>query len=105
MTAPSHGITAAVIQGAMPPYQLSADLLEAMFTAVPAPPPGATMAWRQRRATRLVDEVTGLLPADAPQARIATAIVAVRATTEDTHARADARGLTVESGDFRTMPG
>jgi hypothetical protein len=46
---PTSGMTAEVFREAMPPYQLSADLLAAMFTAIPAPPPGASMAWRETR--------------------------------------------------------
>src|ERR1039458_1289780 len=80
----------------MPPYQLSADLLAAALAAVPAPPPGATQAWRLERATRLVQEIAGLMPADAPQARIAAEIVIVREATDDTFAWANAPGLTVE---------
>jgi hypothetical protein len=96
MNIPANGITAEVIREVMPPYRLSTDLLEAMFAAVPAPPPKASMAWRQTRAGRLIHEVAGLMPADAPQARIAAQIVIVREATDDTFTRADAPGLTVE---------
>jgi hypothetical protein len=96
MSLPTNGITPEVIREMMPPYQLSADLLAAMFASIPAPPPDATQAWRQERAARLVQEVAGLMPADAPQARIAAALVIVREATDDTFARVSARGLTVE---------
>ena len=66
MTLPTNGLTAEVFRQAMPPYQLSADLLTDMFTAIAAPPRGATVAWQQTRAARLVHEVSGLMPADAP---------------------------------------
>ena len=33
MNIPSNGITADVIRASMPPYQLSTDLLDAMFAA------------------------------------------------------------------------
>jgi hypothetical protein len=96
MSLPSNGITPEVIREMMPPYQLSADLLAAALAAVPAPPPGATQAWRQERAARLVQEFAGLMPADAPQARLAAQILIVREATDDTFARANAPGLTVE---------
>jgi hypothetical protein len=96
MSLPSNGITPEVIREMMPPYQLSADLLAAAFAAVPAPPPGATQAWRVERATRLVQEIAGLMPADAPQARIAAEIVIVREAADDTFAWANAPGLTVD---------
>jgi hypothetical protein len=96
MSVPSNGITPEVIREMMPPYQLSADLLAATFAAVPAPPPGATQAWRLERATRLVQEIAGLMPADAPQARIAAEIVIVREAADDTFAWANAPGLTVD---------
>ena len=96
MSLPSNGITPEVIREMMPPYQLSADLLTAALAAVPAPPPGATQAWRLERATRLVQEIAGLMPADAPQARIAAVIVIVREAADDTFTWANAPGLTVE---------
>jgi len=96
MTTPTNGITPEVFREVMPPYQLSADLLAAMFAAVRAPPPDATIAWRQERAGRLVQEMAGLMPADAPQARIAAQIVIVREATDDSFAWANAPGLTVE---------
>jgi hypothetical protein len=96
MSLPTNGITPEVIREMMPPYQLSADLLAAALAAVPAPPPGATQAWRLERATRLVQEIAGLMPADAPQARIAAEIVIVREAADDTFAWANAPGLTVE---------
>jgi hypothetical protein len=96
MSLPTNGITPEVIREMMPPYQLSADLLAAMFASIPPPPPDATMAWRQERAARLVQEVAGLMPADAPQARIAAALVIVREATDETFARVNTPGLTVE---------
>lgn len=96
MALPTNGITAEIIRDTMPPYQLSTDLLEAMFTAVPPPPVGASVAWRQARATRLIHEVAGLMPADAPQARIAAEIVIVREATADSFAQAAVSGLAVE---------
>src|ERR1017187_8648915 len=70
MTPPTNGITPEVIREMMPPYHLSADLLAAAFASIPPPSPDATQAWRQKRAARLVQEIAGLMPADAPQARI-----------------------------------
>ncbi len=96
MTLPTNGITPEVIRSVMPPYTLSTDLLAAMFAAVPAPPPTATMAWRQERATRLVHEVAGLMPADAPQARIAAEIVIAREAADASFARSNTPGLAVE---------
>jgi hypothetical protein len=96
MSLPTNGITPEVIRESMPPYQLSADLLAAMFASIPPPPPDATQAWRLERATRLVQEVAGLMPADAPQARIAASLVIVREATDDTFARVNEPGLTVE---------
>jgi hypothetical protein len=96
MSLPTNGITPEVIREMMPPYQLSADLLAAMFASIPPPPPDATQAWRLERATRLVQEIAGLMPADAPQARIAASLVIVREATDDTFARVNTPGLTVE---------
>ena len=96
MTPATNGITPEVIREMMPPYQLSADLLAAAFASIPPPPPDATQAWRQERAARLVQEIAGLLPADAPQARIAAQILIVREATDDTFARVNTPGLTVE---------
>ena len=96
MTIPTNGITREVIRDVMPPYELSTDLLEAMFSAVRAPPPEATVAWRQVRAARLVQELAGLMPADAPQARIAAEIVMVREATDDALACAIKPGVTLE---------
>ena len=95
MTLPSNGITAEAIPEVTPPYQLSADLLAAMFAALPAPPADATMAWRQTRASRLVQAVAARMPADAVQARTATQIVTVHEAAADTLAMAFAPGLTV----------
>jgi hypothetical protein len=96
MTPPTNGITPEVIREMMPPYHLSADLLAAAFASIPPPPPDATQAWRQERAARLVQEVAGLMPADAPQARIAAQILIVREATDDSFARVNAPGLTVD---------
>jgi hypothetical protein len=96
MTLPSNGITPEVVHAAMPPYELSTDLLAAMLAAVPAPPPTATMAWRQVRAGRLVHEVAGLMPANAPQARIAAEIVIAREAADGSIARSNTPGLAVE---------
>jgi hypothetical protein len=87
---------AEIIRDTLPRYRLSADLLAAMFASIPAPLPHATTAWRQARVARLVREVAGLIPADAPQARIAAQIVIMREVTDDTFRQAGAPGLTVE---------
>src|SRR5208283_2034109 len=63
---------------------------------VAAPPPEATMAWRQERAGRLVHEVSGLMPANAPQARIAAEIVIAREAADRSIAQADTPGLAME---------
>jgi len=96
MTLLSAGITPDVIREMMPPYHLSADLLEGAVTALPPPPPDASARWRLARLTRLVQEIGGLMPADAPQARIAAQIVVIREATDDTLARSYAPALTVE---------
>jgi hypothetical protein len=96
MTLPTNGLTAEVFRQAMPPYQLSADLLTDMFTAIAPPPRDATMAWRQTRATRLVHEVSGRMPADAPQARIAAEIVIYKEAAVDAVKRSGTPGMTVE---------
>ena len=96
MTIASNGITAEVIRSVMPPYTLSPDLLESTFRALPAPPADATTAWRHAHVARLVREIGGLMPADAPQARIAAEILIFREAADDTVARSDAPGLTVE---------
>src|SRR5580658_2837846 len=70
MSIPSNGITPEVIRGVMTPYLLSLDLLHATFATLPAPPPGATPAWRRARVTRLAAEIVAPMPANADQARI-----------------------------------
>jgi hypothetical protein len=92
----SNGISPEVIRGIMPPYHLSTDLLGGALRALAAPPADATTAWRHARIARLVQEIGGLMPADAPQARIAAQIVIVREATDDTVAQSHAPGLTVE---------
>ncbi len=96
MTLPSNGITADVIREMMPPYHLSADLLEGAAAALPPPPPDAPTRWRLARLTRLVHEVSVLMPADAAQARLAAQIVGIGEMTDDTFSRSNAAGLTVE---------
>jgi hypothetical protein len=96
MSIPSNGITPEVIRDIMPPYHLRTDLLGGALRALAAPPADATTAWRHARIARLVQEIGGLMPADAPQARIAAEIVIVREATDDTFAQSYAPGLTVE---------
>ena len=96
MTLPSNGITPEIIREMMPPYHLDTDLLAATITALPRPPANASPAWRQARLARLVREIAGLMPADAPQARVASAILIAREAADDTYARAAAPGLTGE---------
>ncbi len=95
MAIPSNGITAEVIRGVMPPYTLSPDLLAGTLRALAPPPADATTAWRHARLARLAQEIGGLMPADAPQARIAADIVIVREAADDTFARSFAPELTV----------
>ena len=95
MTPPSSGITADVIRGVMPAYHLSPDLLEATLAALPPPPPGASAAWRRRRLTRLMQEISTLMPANAAQARTASEILIVRELANAIAARAYAPDLTV----------
>src|ERR1019366_7051701 len=83
MTPPTNGITPEVIREMMPPYHLSADLLAAAFASIPPPLPGATQAWRQERAARLVQE-------------IAAQILIVREAADDSFARVNTPGLTVD---------
>ena len=96
MTLPTNGITADVIREIMPPYRLDTDLIAAMFCAIPAPPPDASMAWRRRSGARPVHKVAGLLPASVSRARIAVEIVILHEGVEDTCARANAAGLAIE---------
>jgi hypothetical protein len=95
MSVPSSGITANVIREMMPPYHLSPDLLEATLAALPPPPPDAPAAWRQARITRLMQEVSTLMPANAAQARRASEIRIVRELADAIAARAYAPDLTV----------
>ena len=78
MAQPSNGITPEVIRGVMPPYQLSPDLLQATFAAIPRPPPDATAAWRHAHLARLTQEISTLMPANAAQARIASQVLIYR---------------------------
>jgi hypothetical protein len=99
MAIPSNGITAEVIQSMMPPYQLSADLLDATFARLPPPPPDTSPAQRQARIARLIAEIVGCKPADAGQARIAAQILILREAADSIAplvTRAHAPELTVE---------
>jgi hypothetical protein len=96
MTLVAAGITQTVIQEMMPPYSLDADLLAGAVTILPPPPPDTSASWRQARLTRLVREISVLMPADAAQAKLAAQIVVFRETADDTLDRANAPGLTVE---------
>jgi hypothetical protein len=95
MSLPSSGITANVIREMVPPYHLSPDLLAATLAALPPPPPGASAAWRQARITRLMQEISTLMPANAAQARVASEILIVRELADAIAARAYAPELTV----------
>jgi hypothetical protein len=95
MTLLTAGITPDVIREMMPPYHLSADLLEGAVTILPPPPPDASACWRHARLSRLVREISVLMPVDAAQAKLAAQIV-VRETADDTLGRANVPGLTVE---------
>jgi hypothetical protein len=79
----------------MPPYELSPDLLQATFAAIPRPPPDATPAWRHAHLARLTQEISTLMPANAAQARIAAQILIYRelADTLAAHAHAAATDL------------
>src|SRR5580704_4330399 len=96
MSAPSHGITTSVIQEMMPAYTLSNDLLQATFAALPAPPAGATAAWRQTRMARLLQELTAFMPADATQARLASQILIVRGLADTLAAQVHEPGVSAE---------
>lgn len=96
MSLASAGITANVIQEMMPEYHLSADLLDGTQKALPPPPQDAPASWRQARITRLVGEITALLPADAAQARLAAQIIVVRELADTMTNRAYAPDVTVE---------
>ena len=92
----SAGITPSVIREMMPPYHLSPDLLEGTFTALPPLPPDAPAAWRHARITRLIGEITALLPADAAQARLAAQIIVVRELADTLTNRAHTPEVTIE---------
>jgi hypothetical protein len=87
---PSNGITPEVIRGVMPPYELSPDLLQATFAAIPRPPPDATRAWRHAHIARLTQEISTLMPANAAQARIAAQILIYRELADTVAAQAHA---------------
>ena len=96
MSIPSNGITPEVIRQVMPPYHLSADLLEATLAAIPAPPPDAPKTWREARLTRLFDEVAAPKPANAEQARISAEILITRELADALVRRAHAPDQTTE---------
>jgi len=96
MSLASNGITAEVIRGTMPPYHLSADLLEATFAALPPPPADAPPGWRQVRVARLTQEFAMLMPANAAQARIVSQVLILRELADAIATRANAPGLTPE---------
>ena len=84
MAIPSNGITAEVIQELMPQFIIGDDLIGGILDAIPAPPAGASVAWRHARIARIIEETTALLPADAAQARHAAQIVILRDVADDT---------------------
>ena len=95
MSQPSNGITPEVLRDIMPPYELSADLLQATLAAIPRPPPNATTAWRHARIARLTQEISALMPANAAQARIAAQILVYRELTDTAATLAHTPGVTV----------
>ncbi|HLB98379.1 MAG TPA: hypothetical protein VJK90_11980, partial [Acetobacteraceae bacterium] len=95
MAQPSNGITPEVIRGVMPPYELSPDLLQATFAAIPRPPPDATPAWRHARIARLTQEISALMPANAAQARIAAQILIYRELADAAATQAHASGTDI----------
>ncbi len=92
MAQPSNGITPEVIRSVMPPYQLSPDLLQATFAALPPPPPDATTARRQAHIARLTQEISAMMPANAAQARIAAQVLISRELADTLVTRAQAPG-------------
>ncbi len=78
MPDPSNGITFRTIQEAMPEYYLSQDLLHAVLTAMPPPPPDATAAWRKARLTRIIEEIAARVPMDPAQGHLAGQLVVVQ---------------------------
>jgi hypothetical protein len=96
MSIPSNGITPEVIRGVMTPYLLSLDLLHATFATLPAPPPGATTAWRRARVTRLAAEIVAPMPANADQARISAQLLIFRELADTFAKAARAPGQTPE---------
>src|ERR1700678_3268781 len=78
MRPPANGITAEVIRDCMKPYDLNPDLLEDTVDTLPPPPAGASPAWRQRRLTRLMQELAIFMPADDAQARLAAQVIVLR---------------------------
>src|SRR5271165_1356695 len=95
MSIPSNGITSDVIRNAMPPYHLSQDLLEGTLSALPPPPPDATPAWRETRATRLIAEIATLMPATAGQARMAAQVLVLRELADNLARQVYAPGVSV----------
>jgi hypothetical protein len=95
MSQPSNGITPEVIRDSMPPYELSPDLLNATFAAIPRPPPDATTEWSHARLARLTQEISTLMPANAAQARIAAQILVYRELADTAATIAHTPGVTV----------
>ncbi len=95
MSRVTNGITADVIREMMPPYQLSPDLLETTFAAMPRPP-DASPAWRQARVARLMQEFATPMPANAAQAWIVSQILIMRELADAIAIRALAPELTME---------
>lgn len=96
MAIPTNEITPAVSREIRPPYQLSGDLLQATFAALPAPPPDASAACLEARTTRLIQEILAYKPSDAGQARIASQLLIVRELADTLTARIHAPGVTPE---------
>ena len=94
MSLVTNGITAEVIREMMPPYHLSADLLEATFAALPPPPADAPPSWRQARVARLTQEFATLMPANAAQARVVSQVLIMRELADAIAFRASSPDLT-----------
>ena len=94
MSLPSNGITAEIIREAMPPYHLSADLLDATVATLCPPPRGASEAWYEAMVLRVAHDISTLMPANAAQAAMASDIVIARYMANTLFERSHDRALT-----------
>ena len=79
---------------ALPDFRFGRTQLVHLLRALPAPPPGAPVAWRHAHLQRIVQEIRALNPRNPVEAMLVSQIIAAR------HAAADAARLEADMARF-----